>query len=347
MKKFFPLILLPIRFIEYLFYKVHPLWCTFAITEKCNAQCDYCQYWRTKHPELSTKDVLDALCQLKKLGIISVVFSGGECLLRPDLTEVVAHTTDLGMQATVVTNGLIGDESLFYDLMSRGLKGLVFSLDGSKPSIHEKFRKGCPFEKVIQSIQTALEVRRKYKRSTHISTTTVVNKTNVHDLQGIYQLRRSLGADKNYFQPIWPMVEEEYFYKRFGFSEMPAQDLENIAKELIRIPNGNLKKYYELFPHLYNGFLLISKKYQCFAGRAFVHVNSEGFLFPCSLLMDQPIGSLLQGNILTSLSGPEFRNKLVNYKQFKCGGCTMNCYMEKNIFLSSLNNPLGLWKRVN
>ncbi len=341
------LIKIPYRYIKYLRNQVYPLWATFAITENCNARCEYCQYWRKKYSELSTEDVYKIIRQLKKLGIISVVFSGGECLLRDDLVSIVKYSVDLGLEVTVVTNGLICDEKVFHDIMSCGLRGFAFSLDGSQASIHEAFRKGCSFEVVKHSIQKAVEIKNKNKFNTKISTTTVVNKTNINDLQNIYRLRQSLGADKNFFQPIWPIFGEKHFHKQFGFSDMTFEDLQKIAKELAHIPEGNLASYYNIFPYLYRDFESINDKYQCFAGRAFVYVDSSGSLFPCSPLTHQPMGSLLDESIKSILSKPELKSRLKEYKDFKCGGCTMTCYMEKNIALSVLNSPASLWKRAN
>ncbi len=339
-------ITLPFRYIEYQFNRVHPLWCTFAITENCNACCEYCQYWRKKHSDLPTESVLKVIDRLKELGIASVAFSGGECLLRPDIIDIVSYTVKSGIQASLSSNGLICNDELFHDLMSQGLHTLAFSLDGSNAAIHEVFRKGCDFDRVICSIQKAIEIKKKYQFTTNIVTATVVNKININDLQNIYRLRKSLGVDKNYFQPIWSIFGEKHFDEQFGFSEMTLKDLQKTAEELSNIPNGNLTKYYEIIPYLYKNFEWIPRRYKCYAGRAFVYVDSSGNLFPCSLLINQPMGSLLEENIQDVLSMPGLKSKLKNYKRFKCGGCTMSCYMEKNILLSGIHNPFSLWKRA-
>ncbi len=347
MRKLSNLVTLPLRYIEYIFNQVHPLWCTFAITENCNARCEYCQYWRRKHSELSTEDVFKIIRQIKSLGVVSVVFSGGECMLRPDLAEVIAYTTSLGLEANVVSNGLISSEDSFREMMSHGLSGLTFSLDGSKASTHESFRMGCSFNKLMESIQKAVEIRKRNGFTTTISTTTVINKTNINDLQNIYRLRKTLRADKNYFQPVWPIFEEKRFHQQFGFSEMSFEDLQRVAAELMHIPKGNLKKYYKLLPYMYRNIGWISKRYHCYAGRAFIYVDSSGNLFPCSPLSNKkPIGSLLNDNIKTIISKKELKDKLNNYKQFKCGGCSLACYMEKNIVLSEIYHPLSAWKRI-
>jgi MoaA/NifB/PqqE/SkfB family radical SAM enzyme len=145
---------------------------------------------------------------------------------------------------------------------------------------------------------------------------------------------------------VWPIFNEKHFDEKFGFSEMGLEDLQKIANDLAHIPDGNLRKYYEVFPYLYRNFSWIGGKYECFAGRAFVYVDSLGNLFPCSLLTNQPMGSLLDERVEAILLKPELKNKLDDYKRFKCGGCTMSCYMEKNIILSSFHNPFSLWKRA-
>lgn len=337
---------LPFRYAEYRLNRVHPLWCTFAVTENCNGRCRYCQYWRRRHADLPTAEVLKIVRRLKQLGIKSIVFSGGECILRPDLAEIVAFTSRLGMEATVVTNGILGSEALYESLMSCGLQGLAFSLDGSSAAVHEAFRNGCFFNKVVAAIQAAVQVRNRSGFPTRIATTTVVNRLNVGELREIFELRKSLGADKNYFQPVWPIYGEQDFHERFGFADMSLAELENLAKELCRIPDGNLEEYYGLIPQLYRDFRHIPLQYRCFAGRAFVYVDSSGGLYPCSPLTHEPMGSLLNDDFMADLGRPELQERLSRYDRYACGGCTMACYLEKNIILSTLQNPARLWRRA-
>lgn len=337
---------LPYRCIEYLFNRIHPLWGTFALTENCNAQCEYCQYWRKKHPELSTDSVLKIINKLKGLGVLSLVFSGGECLLRNDLVEIVSYSNRKGLMTSLVTNGIINDGNLFTNLMMAGLQTLVFSLDGSEANIHEKFRKGCKFNNTIEAIQNAVEIRNRNKFKTKIATNTVINKTNIPDLKNIYRLRSSLGADNNYFQPVWPLGGEKTCSERFGIDQLAMHQLKSITNELKQIPQGNLDHYYDLIPPLYKNYEEISKKLKCYAGRAFVHVDSNGILFPCSILNQEPMGSLLEDDIEKICSNRTLKKRIEEYKRFKCGGCSMACYLEKDILLSKLQNPIQLLRRI-
>ncbi len=337
---------LPFRYIHYLANRVRPLWSTFALTENCNARCDYCQYWRRRHPDLSTGEAFKALRGLRRLGVRSVVFSGGECLLRSDILDIVSYARELGLDASLVTNGSIRGRTLFNELMRRGATGMTFSLDGATASVHEMFRKGCSFDDVVKSIRLAVSIRDQYQFPTRIATTTVVNRTNLSDLRHIHLLRKSLGADKNYFQPVWPIFDEEEFDARFGFSGMPAGALGNVARDLAAIPDANLRSYIELIPYFYGNFRHIADRFQCFAGRAFVHVNAAGALLPCSPLVEEPLGSLLTDDARKIISARGLKNRLKEYKNFRCGGCTMACYMEKNIVLSGLRNPVGALKRI-
>ncbi|MCP4688303.1 MAG: radical SAM protein, partial [Desulfobacterales bacterium] len=336
----------PFRYIQYLANQVRPLWSTFAITENCNARCEYCRYWRRRRPDLPSDAVFTVLRGLKRLGVRSVVFSGGECLLRADLLDIIRFAGELGMATSVVTNGSIRDKELFYELMRRGAGGLTFSLDGATPPVHEMFRKGCAFHDVVKSIRMAVAIRDRYRFRTRIATTTVVHRANLSELENIHRLRESLGADQNYFQPVWPIFEEEEFDARFGFSHAPPGTLEKVARDLGKIPGGNLKKYSELIPWFYENFHRVSNRFQCFAGRAFVHVDARGDLLPCSPLVKEPMGSLLTDDVREIVTAPGLKSRLRGYGQFRCGGCTMACYMEKNIVLSGLQNPVGVLKRM-
>lgn len=338
--------ILPYRYMEYFFNKIHPLWSTFAITENCNAQCEYCQYWRKKHIDLPTDSIFQIIDQLKRLGILSVVFSGGECLLRDDLVEIVLYSNRKGLITSVVTNGIINDENLFVNLMKAGLQTLVFSLDGSEATIHEKFRKGCKFENTVDAIKKAVAIRNRNRFKTKIATNTVINNTNIPDLKNIYRLRSSLGADNNYFQPVWPIGGKKTHSERYDITHLEFDQLLTVTNELKQIPQGNLFSYYDLIPFLYQNIETIFEKLRCYAGRAFVHVDSNGILFPCSPLDKEPMGSLLEDEIGKIRSNRILKKRIEAYKRFNCGGCSMACYLEKNILLSKLQSPIQLLKRI-
>ncbi|HOX36196.1 MAG TPA: radical SAM protein [Methanoregulaceae archaeon] len=81
------------------------------LTERCNNRCIHCLINRPEHDtgakerEMDTAFVLDLLRQAAALGCMTVRFTGGEPLLRPDFAELYLAARRLGMKVILFTNG--------------------------------------------------------------------------------------------------------------------------------------------------------------------------------------------------------------------------------------------------
>jgi 12,18-didecarboxysiroheme deacetylase len=112
------------------------------VTKRCNLKCLHCyaQATATGAPdELSRRQGLDLLRDLKDFGVPVVLFSGGEPLLRADLFDLVRETVAHGMRAVVSTNGTLIDREMARRLKDLGLSYVGISLDGTE-AVHDKFR---------------------------------------------------------------------------------------------------------------------------------------------------------------------------------------------------------------
>lgn len=56
------------------------------VTKRCNARCDFCDYWKEKPVE----ELKDYVPIVKKLKPLSVGLTGGEPLLRKDLAKIIS-----------------------------------------------------------------------------------------------------------------------------------------------------------------------------------------------------------------------------------------------------------------
>ena len=80
----------------------HAQW---MITRKCNYRCRGCNVWKEQDPrELATEDIKRGLNILKDLGVVEIVLSGGDPLLREDAAEIIEHASNLFI-TTVYDNG--------------------------------------------------------------------------------------------------------------------------------------------------------------------------------------------------------------------------------------------------
>ena len=87
----------------------HAQW---LITRKCNYRCRGCNVWKEQDQrELSTEEVKRGLDILRDLGIVELVISGGDPLLRKDISEIIDYASNLFV-TTVYDNGSMAKKKL-------------------------------------------------------------------------------------------------------------------------------------------------------------------------------------------------------------------------------------------
>lgn len=64
----------------------------FSITNRCNLRCKMCDIPYGEIEELSTEQWMGVIKDASRLGAQTVVFSGGEPLLREDIFELISFT---------------------------------------------------------------------------------------------------------------------------------------------------------------------------------------------------------------------------------------------------------------
>ncbi|MCK8604062.1 radical SAM protein [Desulfoferrobacter suflitae] len=97
------------------------------VTKRCNARCDFCDYWKVKPPA----ELADYVPVVKKLNPLSVGLTGGEPLLRSDLADLIAGLRNnfKFLHIGLITNGALLTHERGLELWRAGLDGLSLSLD--------------------------------------------------------------------------------------------------------------------------------------------------------------------------------------------------------------------------
>ena len=108
---------------------VTPYSAVFYATHKCNLDCSYCTQ---KNPEVFSEEVdtettLRIFAKIRK-DVDTLLITGGECLMRPDIEELVRRAKqEIGFRSVlVVTNGVLLDNR---KSILPHLNGLIVSLD--------------------------------------------------------------------------------------------------------------------------------------------------------------------------------------------------------------------------
>lgn len=134
-----------------------PGYLQFAITNICNAKCDFCgfavdRFDPKKRRSVTLKEARDVIDIAVKNHIGYLLFVGGEPLVHRDLRAMVRYAAESGIHPMICTNGSLWTEQNMRELAGDGLSSVIMSIDAHDVAQHEKNR-GLP--EVCRKIQRA------------------------------------------------------------------------------------------------------------------------------------------------------------------------------------------------
>jgi MoaA/NifB/PqqE/SkfB family radical SAM enzyme len=121
-----------------------PAICNVAVTNSCNATCEFCNFAHDKGKVGKLRWIdpgrfRNALDILHARHIRYINFFGGETLLHPRIPDLVAMAAEKGMGPVVITNGWLLPKRL-EELAQAGLRTVVISIDSACMDEHEANR---------------------------------------------------------------------------------------------------------------------------------------------------------------------------------------------------------------
>jgi MoaA/NifB/PqqE/SkfB family radical SAM enzyme len=169
---------------------VAPYAAVFYTTHKCNLECTYCTQ---KEPdvfsqELPTDETI-RLLRIIRRETDSILFTGGEPLLRADIQELVeAAKREIGFRSVLlVTNGTLLHKR---QRLFEALDGLIVSLDSLTPEPEIPLSKSGVVPRVLENLELA-KSRMPSPRSITISS--VIEEWNIREIDRILEYCREQG----------------------------------------------------------------------------------------------------------------------------------------------------------
>lgn len=158
---------------------VAPYAVTFYVTHKCNLDCTYCTQ---KEPEvfsseLPTAGTLKVLAKIRR-ETDSIVITGGEPTLRPDIETIVeaARFKNKFRSVLLITNGTLIDRK---PKILDGVTGLVVSLDALQADPTNALSKPAALPKVMENLQFAKD---RLGNPRKITISTVIEEWNITEV---------------------------------------------------------------------------------------------------------------------------------------------------------------------
>lgn len=123
-----------------------PILVFWETTRACLLACRHCRASAQREPfpnELSTEEGFALVDQIVEFGRPApiLILTGGDCLMRPDITELVRHARERGLHVAIspsVTPHLT--DARLSSLREAGVRVASISLDGASPQTHDGIR---------------------------------------------------------------------------------------------------------------------------------------------------------------------------------------------------------------
>ena len=208
-----------------------PTVCTLQVTTRCQANCIHCsaaRHKRTGEPELTTEDWKRVIRESEQLGVVTVVFTGGEPLLRPDIFELIEWVDKDEAIALMFCNGLLLNDENVKKLSKAGLSCIHVSIDSPDPAAHDEMRR------VPGSYQKAVDGLKRAKDAgilTGISTYATPERLHNGQVVQMIELAKEIGTDEITIFDVVPTGRLLHEDRKHLLSEEDQQELCRIENE--------------------------------------------------------------------------------------------------------------------
>lgn len=292
-------------FMKFLDVKLHrrPLTVSLEVTKRCNARCDFCDYWKITDRD----DLTDFTGIVKKFDPLVVVLTGGEPMLRRDLVPIVKSLKDLPgwRYISLLTHGGFLNEEKINALIDAGVHQINVSMN--YPDDRQDKERGIPhlFEKLEKVIP---KMTREGKKVFCLASILMLD--NMHDAEKLVRLAHAWGTNIQ-FSGYNDMKNgnQIHFVQPSKIAELKevCANLKRLKRELGNIFTSDY--FFDTLPEFY-----VKREISgCKAGQIMIHVSPKGEVQPCAEL-----GSI--GHWET------FDNK--KYEGPNCGRCFDACRAE-------------------
>lgn len=296
-------------------------------TLRCNAKCKHCGSRAGENiklnDELTTEEIKNAFKNIANkydTSKILINVTGGEPLVRQDLFDVMKYANNLGYHWGMTTNGILINDTIINKMKETGMTTISISLDGLEKS-HDEFR--CvpgSYKRIIENIKKLKEA----DFLNYLQITTVINKTNINELEEMYNQILKLGINS------WRIVNMDPIGRAEDNKDLALDNKEYIS--LIKFIQEKRKK--SKFDVTYGCTHFLGMKFEnevrnhsffCVTGFTTGSILYNGDIYVCPSVERRK--ELVQGNIRNDDFVDVWENKFEwfrNIDKLKCKECE-NC----------------------
>lgn len=342
----------PLRHIGSIFWKRRPIQLTFFVTKRCNLQCPFCFYLKTKEKptggegELTLHEIERVASSLGPL--LWVAFSGGEIYLRDDLVEISTAFYKRTSPAIMLypTNGMMPTviRDTTEEIARRCRDSVVavkLTIDGLEKR-HDAIRNAPGnFQKTMQTYELLAGLLEDYPNF-ELGVNTVFCSENQDDMDEVIGFVSRLKYVKTHTISLvrgdlsderYKAVDFEKYRRAIGLLE---RNLKNAASGIYRFKGARIKAAQDIVQRRLIHQTTVQQKrlVPCYAGRLNLVLRENGDVCPCEILPEQ-FGNIRDHDydMARLLSSGNVGRILRSIKNNVCY-CTHECYFMTNILFN-------------
>jgi MoaA/NifB/PqqE/SkfB family radical SAM enzyme len=297
-----------------------PGYLQFAITNICNADCDFCGFARSKFNPKARRSV--TLAEARNAIDIAVqnhigylLFVGGEPMVHRDLRAMTRYATEHGIRPMICTNGGLWTEENMRELAGDGLSSVIMSIDAHDAVRHEKNR-GLP--NVCRKIKQANE----FFHSVGVQTTASITASRlIDDYEKLPTFLEMLGFKSCTFSyPLTSLASSYLSFSDSGLVNYSKDELLQVFEKIkhlkrhSRFPVVNpMESLTEMQRHLRS----VKEKFGCLGGHKYFYLDWNLDLYRCHF-WEKPMCKVWEWD----------ESKLI---RDGCTRCMIDCYRDPSV----------------
>jgi MoaA/NifB/PqqE/SkfB family radical SAM enzyme len=312
-----------------------PGYLQFAITNLCNAKCDFCNFAVDKFdPKLrrsvtlqQAKDVID-ICVKNHIGYL--LFVGGEPLVHRDLRAMTRYAAERGVRPMICTNGSLWTDQNMRGLASDGLSSVIMSIDAHDVARHEKNR-GLP--DVCRKIKYANQV---FKELGVQTTASITASKLIDDYDKLPQFLTELGfASCTFSYPLTSLASSYLSFSDSSLVNYRTDELIDVFERIKRLKQSSefpvvnpSESLNEMQRHLRKE----PERFGCLGGHKYFYLDWNLNLYRCHF-WEKPMCSIYEFDA----------SKLI---RDGCTRCMIDCYRDPSVLQFVAVSASDAWNNL-
>ena len=284
-------------------YRGIPISGQFELTSRCNFNCKMCYVHGQKDPmklkgkELSVEQWITIAEDAKKSGMLFLLLTGGEAMLRDDFIELYQKLATMGFRIVINSNGSMLSEDVIQCFRKYPPARINVSLYGASDETYESLCGNRAYKKVRRAVHTLKEM------GISVRTTMILTPYNVQDMEKIYQISKeedTLCEMTAYMFPPVRLDNGVCGYNKARFSPEEAGTY-MVKRERLLLGDEEFYKYSENIkdaepaPDMPEEYYKTGEPVNCQAGRGSFWITWDGRMLPCGMMMEDGVNVLDYG----------------------------------------------------